>query len=49
MIRICADIRLRHIQSIALAAASKEVFRPGEEKKGACFSCGKGGHFARKC
>jgi hypothetical protein len=30
MIRICVDVRLSHIQGIALAAALKEVFALGE-------------------
>jgi hypothetical protein len=33
MIRICVDVRLSHIQGIALAAALKAVFRPGGIKK----------------
>jgi hypothetical protein len=32
MTRICADIQLSHIQGIALAAALKDVFRPGGRK-----------------
>jgi hypothetical protein len=34
MIRICADIRPSHMQSIAIAAALKDVFCPGGRKKG---------------
>jgi hypothetical protein len=49
MIRICVAVGPSHIQGIALAAALKEVVCPGGRKKGACFSCGKEGHFARWC
>jgi hypothetical protein len=49
MIRICVDVRLSHIQGTALAAALKEVFRPGGRKNGICFSCGKEGYLAREC
>jgi hypothetical protein len=49
IIRICVDVRLSHIQGIALVAALKEVFCPGGRKKGACFSCRKGERFARDC
>jgi hypothetical protein len=46
MITIYADVRPSHIQSIALAAA---FLPPRGKKKGACFSSGKEGHFAREC
>jgi hypothetical protein len=46
MIRICVDVGPSHIQGIALAAALKEVFCPEARNTGACFSCGKEGHFA---
>jgi hypothetical protein len=49
MIRISVDVGSSHIQGIALAAALKELFCSGGRKKGAWFSCGKEGHYAREC
>jgi hypothetical protein len=45
MVRICVDVRLSHIQGIALTAPLKEVLYSGGRNKGAYFSCGKEGHF----
>jgi hypothetical protein len=45
MIRNFADVRPSHIQGIALAAAFKEVFLPGERKKRNMFFLWKRGTF----